>query len=126
MIQIYSTYVCVPYILLSDSLDFLSRHSIHCVFDLLGSHAAIGGGGPIKAEQYASLELALGMLNLIRRNCRHTGSLLQREVCYVVKIHQGLRDQINTPKTGIRVGCGEQHEAVGEVGQGDGMGKTRR
>ena len=138
MTQTYSTYVRVPEILLSDSLDFLGRHGIYCVLDLLGGHAATSGdklsanvfrdgGGPVKAEKETSLELALGALDLdICRSCRHTGPLLQREVRHVVKVHQVLRDQINTPKTGIRVGRGERHEAVGEVVRGDDVGKTRR
>lgn len=131
------THVLVPEVLLRYPLDVLSGDLVNDELDLLGRHAAAAGdelaadilrngGGAVKAEEQARLELALGALDLdVRGGNRHACPLLEREVRHVVHVHQVLGDEVDTPQAGVRVARRERHVAVREPVRGDDVRQAR-
>ena len=133
---IFVTYILIPKVLLGYSLDISDSNSVDGILDLLRSHTAAtrdklsadilsNSSCAVQAEQEASLQLALGTLDLNFVGAdRHTSPLLQGEVGQVVEVDKVLGDEVCTPETGVRVGGREGHEAVGEVVGRDDVGEA--
>lgn len=109
------TYVLVPEVFLGNTLNLCGGNSVDGEFNLLGCHPSAAGdklpsdilsngGGSVQAQEHASLELALGPLNFhLRGGNRHSRPLPEGKVGEVIKVHEVLAHEIDTPETSVRI-----------------------